>query len=386
MIAWLIEYGGWILLVVWTVSLGPGWLTYKRRDLKRIQGPPDPDKNWPLVSVIVPARDEAGQIETTLRTLLALNYPRYEIIAVNDRSRDATGEIMERVAAEDTRIRVLHVRELPADWLGKNHALHLAAQQARGEYLLFTDGDIVFKLDALTSAMTVMLADRYDHICLIPQLIAGSYLENALMIQFTLLFSAGVQPWLVASPIKRFYAGIGAFNLVKRSAYEQCGGHTAIRMDILDDVKLGKLFKQNGFRQNILVPGDAVSVRWQTSAWGVIRGLEKNAFASINYSVLQLLLFTAAILCIELGPYVGAICVSGTGRWGYIATLVFAHAYFAWAGQVIKVGWWTFPMLPISLLGLVLAYWRSAAIALKNGGIRWRETFYPLDVLRRNIY
>ncbi|MDA0833004.1 MAG: glycosyltransferase [Planctomycetota bacterium] len=384
--AWLIEYGGWILLAVWVVTLGPGWLTFRKRLLHRITAPPDSNFDWPLVSIVVPARDEAGQIETTLRSLLALNYPRFEIIAINDRSQDDTGVLMDNVAKDDTRIRVVHVRELPSGWLGKNHALALGARQAAGEFILFTDGDIVFQPDILTSTMAVMLEKSYDHLCLIPQLIPGRYLENSLVTQFTLLFSAGVQPWLVSSPIKRFYAGIGAFNLVKKSSYEQCGGHETIRMDILDDVKLGKLFKQNGFRQELLVPGDGIAVRWQTSAWGVIRGLEKNAFASVNYSLVTLLLFTVAILIIEIFPYVGMVVVDGPARWGYIATLLFAHTYYAWAGQMAHADWRTFPMLPISLLGMLFAYWRSAFIALKNGGVRWRDTFYPLDVLRKNLY
>ncbi|MEX1229952.1 MAG: glycosyltransferase [Planctomycetaceae bacterium] len=384
--AWPIEHGGWILLAVWIVTLGPGWLTYKKRFLHRVATPPDPHTDWPLVSIIVPARDEAAQIKTTLRTLLSLNYPRFEIIAIDDRSQDDTGTLMDEAARDDARICVVHVRELPADWLGKNHALDLGARQAHGEFLLFTDGDVVFQPDILTSAMAAMLEKKLDHLCLIPRLIPGSYLENSLVTQFTLLFAAGVQPWLVSSPLQRFYAGIGAFNLVKKSSYERCGGHAPIRMDILDDVKLGKLFKRNGFRQDLLVPGDGIAVRWQSSAWGVIRGLEKNAFASVNYSLVTLLLFTAAILTIEIFPYVGAVLVDGPGRWGYIGTLLFAHAYFGWAGGMAHSSWSTFPMLPISLLGLLLAYWRSAFIALKNGGVRWRDTFYPLDVLRKNLY
>ena len=107
--------------------------------------PPLPkDVNAPLVSIIVPARDEADAIEPALRSMLALDYANYEVIAIDDRSIDGTGEIVDRLAAEDPRCRVLHIRTLPAGWLGKNHANWLGAREARGEYLLFTDGDVFF--------------------------------------------------------------------------------------------------------------------------------------------------------------------------------------------------------------------------------------------------
>ncbi len=142
-------------------------------------GHPASRSAMPRVSIIVPARNEAEHIEAALVSLLQLDYPDYEVIAVDDRSDDATGAIMERVTSEwrergeasHHRLKVLHVSELPRGWLGKVHAMWKAAQQATGEWLLFTDADVVFRPDALRRAMTYGERERADHVVLFPTMV-----------------------------------------------------------------------------------------------------------------------------------------------------------------------------------------------------------------------
>src|SRR5450432_3059981 len=125
------------------------------------------------VSIIVPARNEEADIEKTLNLLLALDFDNYEIIAVDDRSNDRTGEIMDRVAASSAAkgLRVLHIRELPAGWMGKTHAMWTASNLASGDWLLFTDADVLFKRDSLRRALAYAEAERADHVVLFPQMI-----------------------------------------------------------------------------------------------------------------------------------------------------------------------------------------------------------------------
>jgi len=357
-------------------------------NLKRLASRHAPPAEWPALSVIVPARDEGAKIEEAMRSLLALDYPNLEIIAVDDRSRDETGRVLDRLAGADPRLTVIHVRELPDGWLGKCHALHSAAQQARGDMLLFTDGDVVFAPQTLRLAVTYLLRRPVDHLCLNPQLVPGGYWENALVSCFGLLFFAAFKPWLIPTRWPGAYCGIGAFNLVRRDAYRAVGGHERIRLDVLDDVNLGKLLKQSGYRQQMLLGGDLIHVRWQDSFWGVIRGLEKNSFAAVHYSVAELIGVTLLFLIVFFGPYVGAGIGIAVGHASlvtpFLLTVILLHATYMTIGIQMGAGGAIVPALPVTFLMFILLMWRSAVIILRQGGVRWRDTFYPLAELRRN--
>ena len=165
----------WGIFALWAVLLVPSACVMLPRTLVRMTDRLPQPATWPLVSMIIPARDEGEKIDAALRSVLAVDYPNLEIIAVDDRSRDETGRVMDRLAAEDPRLRVIHIETLPDGWLGKNHAMHVAAQAARGEFLLFTDGDVMFAPDALRRAVAYAEHTRIDHLCLSPNLVPGSY-------------------------------------------------------------------------------------------------------------------------------------------------------------------------------------------------------------------
>ncbi len=257
---------------------------------------------WPTVSIIVPARDEEAKIDAAMRSKLALDYPRLEFIAVNDRSQDATGTLLDRLATEDQRLSIVHLDSLAEGWLGKSHAMHVAASRATGDYLLFTDADVFFTPDLLRKAVTMCEARGLDHLALAPRLECSGFFEKAVNLYFVMMLCIASQPWLVRTGWRMSYVGVGAFNLVRRSAYAQCGGHTAIRLDVLDDVKLGKLIKQTGLNQDVLDAGEGVRVRWQEGYWGVVRGLEKNGFAIFDYSLVKLTVGSVFMFLATLFP------------------------------------------------------------------------------------
>ncbi|MBI3861499.1 MAG: glycosyltransferase [Planctomycetia bacterium] len=377
---------GWVLFAFWTFLLLPLWIIVGRWRLKSLALRLPAPAEWPAVAIVVPARDEAAMIEEALRSLLSLDYPQLEIIAVDDRSQDATGAVMDRLAAEDARLKVVHVTELPAGWLGKNYAMHRGAAVARAPWLLFTDGDVVFAPETVRLAMKCVAARRLDHLCMNPGLVPGTYWENALTVCFGLIFFAGFLAWLVPTRWKGAYCGIGAFNLVRTSVYREVGGFERLRLDVLDDVKLGKLIKHSGFRQQLLVGEDLIRVRWQHSFWGVVRGLEKNSFAALHYSVRELVTTTAILLVVFLTPYAGLALLPGQAAWGYVGSLVVLHATYAFLAVRANVGARVAPVLPAMLLMFIYVMWRSAVVTLKQGGVRWRDTLYPLDELRRNQF
>lgn len=378
------QFFGWLLFAFWASLLIPTWFVVHNWRLRRMAAGMSPPDKWPRVSILVPARNEGVQIEAALKSLLVIDYPDLEIIAIDDRSTDRTGEVMDQLGATDPRLRVTHVTDLPDGWLGKNHAMHIGAAQATGEWLLFTDGDVIFAPDALKISVTYVERAKFDHLALNPHIIPGGYWENALTCCFGLIFFAHLRPWRIPTPDPRAYCGIGAFNLVRMSAYQTIGGHEKIRLDVLDDLHLGKLLKQAGFRQQLLIGGDLLRVRWQDSLWGVVRGLEKNSFAATHYSVLELVIVTAILAIVLYVPYLGAAFLPLVAGLPFWLSLVLLHTTYAYLAARLGGKFLLLPALPIAAALLIFTMWRSAIITLRNGGIRWRETFYPLKELREH--
>lgn len=340
----------------------------------------------PKISVIVPGRNEEAQIRNGLTTLLQSTGVDLEIIAVDDRSTDSTGRVMDEIAATDARLRVVHITKLPEGWLGKNHAMHVASEMATGELLLFTDGDIIYEPSAIEIAIRHFLRQKLQHLCLLPRMLPGSIFENAVVAFFGLAFAIGMQLHLIKTRWPLSYAGVGAFNLVDTQFYRSIGGHKPIAMDILDDVKLGKLVKKNGGTIDFQMAQKLLSVRWQPSLWGVVTGLEKNGFASLNYSIRQLLIVTFVFLLTMVFPYVSPLVLSLQNASGFVATAMLWHLVFAFAVFRMPGGLLLAPLFPVGACLMAFAYWRSAVITLRQGGVRWRDSFYPLAQLRKRLY
>src|SRR6266853_969111 len=227
----------------------------------------------PRVSIIVPTRNEEEHIRETLVQLLALDYSNYEIIVVNDRSTDRTGQIMDEVAANSQAhglLKVVHISELPSGWLGKTHAMWTAGLQASGDWLLFSDADVLFKSDVLRRAVAYGEAERADHVVLFPRMIMKRPGEKMMIAFFQALFVFGHRPWKVADPKARDHMGVGAFNMVRRSVYEAVGTYERLRFEVVDDMKFGKVIKNAGFRQRVVLGAGLIDIRWAHGARGVV--------------------------------------------------------------------------------------------------------------------
>lgn len=377
---------GWCLFALISFHALPALLWLPFRTLKRVaSGLSEPD-TWPLVSVIVAARDEQARVEEALRGLLASTYPRIEIIFVDDRSTDDTGEIADRLAADDSRLSVLHVTELPDGWLGKTHAMNLAAKRAGGEWLLFTDGDVLMEPATLIPVMGFVQDRKLDHFCLLPSMETSSWLECVLTSFFAMLFCFGTYPWLRGTRFPLAYYGVGAFNLVRRATYESVGGYDMLRMDVMDDVNFGRLLRDHDARADALIAGQSVQVRWQNSAWGVIRGLEKNAFANCRYSVPRLVGFTLFYSTIFFLPIIAVLSLEFVAASGFVASLVLLVLTFGILSRIFGGHLAVGPWLPVGAAAVLLAFWRSAIVTLRQGGVLWRDTFYPIEALRASLY
>jgi len=347
---------------------------------------PAPPPALPRVSVVVPARDEAARIEGTLQRLLAQQHVEFEIVVVDDRSRDATAEIVERIAAEDTRVKLVRVSELPGGWLGKTNACERGARAASGEWLLFTDGDVWLAPDVLARALAHAANEAADHVVLTPAVHGQSFAARSA----TAAFGATMLPLLMAANSDARWAGvgIGAFNLMRRSAWLALGGHERLRLEVVDDIGLGKLLARGGYRTRACFAGDEVVADWARTLRDLPRALEKNMFAQMDYSIAKSLAFSLAALAFWIAPWVGlfvGLFVGGSAAWaGWAAFAAMFCTIPASVKGVRVVGIDLSPSLcsPLFFFALPWALLNSMCVTLARGGVRWRDTFHPLAELR----
>jgi len=338
----------------------------------------------PLVSIIIPACNEESEIEIALTSVLSLDYPNLEIIVLDDRSTDATPEILDRLAGQYSRLRVVHITDLPEGWLGKNHALHLGAAQAKGEFLLFTDADVHFAPDTLNRAVARMEDRNLDHLSMFFRMTAPGHLLSLLIADSLAGGFSMLKPWLVSKPGSRYFLGAGAFNMIRRSFYYNFEGHRPIRLCPVDDVLLGRMAKASGGKCDCLFGGRFVSVDWYQSVGEMVRGLRKNTFALVDYRLDLFLAGIAAFICFQILPLWGLFLADGFSRilCGAITAVNFLAmvlAVRAFEMDFRCLRW--FPVTPYIKLYII---WHAVSATLIQGGIDWRGTFYSLEELKRH--
>ncbi len=342
------------------------------------------------LTVIVPARNEESAIEATLRSLLASTGLQLEIIAVDDRSTDRTGHLMDEVAVQAAanklphRLHVIHISKLPQGWLGKPHAMAIGAQRATASWILFTDGDVLFHSRALELAMREALAASADHLILVPTLILKTIGERAMLAAMQVLSQWTIRLWMVSDPRARDSIGVGGFNLVRREVYAQLGGFEALRMEVLDDLSFGWRVKRAGFSQRVVLGPGLVRIRWIEGALSVIHLVEKNGFAIFRYQAA-----VAGLACIGLAVQavlpIAALAFGGWTMAAGIVTYVSIGLAYAANRRVTKVSPWTAVLFAPAVAIITFSLLRSTILALVRQGIDWRGTRYSLSELRRNV-
>src|SRR5471030_1390142 len=235
--------------------------------------------NPPPVAVIIAVRNEEEDLANGLQSVCNINYNNCRIIVVNDRSTDRTAEILQEFKIKYPQITVTTVTELPDGWLGKNNALYQGYLNSKEEWMLFTDADIKFHPDALAKAISYAVANNLDHLCVLPKVVSRSQVLNSVLATFTIMLMLHLRPWDAKKPKSRGYIGVGAFNMVRRSAYEKTGTHTRIKLRPDDDLQLGFNIKKAGLRQGVLIGGDYIRLEWYKNLRQFTDGLLKNSFS-----------------------------------------------------------------------------------------------------------
>jgi glycosyltransferase involved in cell wall biosynthesis len=392
-ILWKVAAGG---AAAFWLTQGVRWLRGMRRLPVLAPAPCDTFHDLDTrVAIIVPARNEEESVSAAVSSLLAHAPDDAVLVAVDDRSTDGTGAALDRLAGENPRLRVLHLTDLPAGWLGKNHAIMTGTRAARqiweeqgrttdDGFFLFTDADVVYAPGGIAAALRYAGERALDHLTLFPILDTRGFWEKTFTSAFMFLFGWRFGAWTVNDPRSKSYIGIGAFNLVRASAYDRMGGHEALRLDVADDVRLGREMRASGGRQEIANGTRLLSLRWQQGLRGLVLGMEKNGFAGVDYSVSRLFFSTIGMLLLA-SPFPGVFATRGAARAANAASLAMVAAVYHQGEEMGGASWPYFLTYPLGTALFLFSLWRSAALTLLRGGVAWRDTFYSLDELRTGL-
>ncbi len=375
-----------LTLAAW-VALAIGALIdrYRIPRLDNVAPPHPDDPPLPRLSIIVTAHNEERSMEPALRSLLALDYHDYEVVFVNDRSTDRTGEIAERLAARDARFNILHIDELPPGWFGKPHAARRGADAATGEILLFTDADVVFAPAAAALGVRHLVRQHLDHLAAAPRLTLTGTMLQACAIASVFLVGTRQRLWKVQDPRSSAFFGVGSYTIMRADSYRAIGGHERVALRPDEDLRLGQTVKMSGMRSAFLKGEAVLECPWYHSLGDFVRGLEKNLFAALDYRVSAAAGAAAALTWLAAAPLVLAPLLLSTSQ--TLAGALFAACpiiYWLVAMTVSRddsYPWWTALPFPLAVLVIAFTISRSTLLTIFRGVV-WGGPPVPLAELR----
>ncbi len=371
------------LIVLLTISLS------NLRYLRRLHIYPQPP-NFPRFSVLVPARNEEENIGNCVSTLLSQDYPYFQVIVVDDNSTDRTWEILQKLASQDTRLKLLKGKPLPQDWLGKHWACHQLAQTADGELLLFVDADTTYQPDMLRHAAGAIIAEKAALISALPRQIVVTWSELLSVPAFYVSILCGIPLSLTNrqhNPL--FLAVIGQFLLFRREAYTAVGGYAGVRQNVVDDIAIGRKVIGMRFAYSLLDGNGLISCRMYRNFHQTWTGLTKSTFASFNFDPFLLIFMQLIVLLIFVEPLIV-----------FIMGLVhpFAFDITAMAGLGISLSFllfgishrrFQFPLYlvflyPVSAIFMVVIAIASMVLTMQ-GKAKWKDRSMPKRQSRHSV-
>jgi chlorobactene glucosyltransferase len=373
----LVGPGMWMLVIIGMIQ------TYKRMNL--VKRWPDPlPKPPPKVTILVPAKDEKERIAECLRSALNQDYPDFHVIAIDDRSTDGTGTVMDELAKEDPRLSVIHLTELPDGWTGKCNALHQGVQRAKGEWLLFFDSDVVLDSNALSATLGTAIERKFRLFSLLPRMECQSLLEGLLVplagAAVTAIFAAA---WTNSNSSPRSAFANGQFLLIRRDAYDAVGGHSAVRDQYCEDMALARIFKDRGLRPRMCWGTNLCSVRMYDSLATIMRGWSRIFYAaSFGTPWRSLLGISFVTIC---GYSMIPAFIFGFFNHNHVSGMIWmCTALFHWLLMTIQIGFmyhWTLNprryalASPLTSVFLLAILFRSIWMCMTKR-VEWRGTKY----------
>ena len=334
-LVWLIVFS-WLISVVLTL-----YSLSRQKPLVPPSDLPVTTSDAPLVSVLVPARNEEHRVlASCIRSILAQDYGSFEVIAVNDRSTDGTGAILETLAKSDDRLRVIEGEEPPSGWLGKPYAMQQAFNHARGQWVLATDADMIFDKSALRTALDRTLAGKGDAMTLIPHFEARSFWERVMIPTWAWVLLMFSLFYRISNPQTAGAVGIGGFFLMRRVVLEHVGGCEALKDEVMEDVRLAEMIKRSGARLFTQYAPNLLSTRMYRNFGEMWECSTKNWFSGMKFSlpfalscVLSMYLMSVVPPLIALTSAIGIAAGASSDLW-----LLFIPAALSWLLQILVLG------------------------------------------------
>src|SRR4030042_1167763 len=342
-------------------------------------------RTWPRVSLIMTACNEENKIQAAIREKLKNGYPEIECILVEDRSTDSTPQIADQLAAEDSRLKVIHIKEIPEGWLGKINARNQGVKQAAGNWLIFSDADVCIRPGTVKRAVVYAEEKELDHVAIFPHLMKTKWLLDATLCVFVRMLCAGGRIWKISDAKSDAAVGSGSFNMVRRTTLQNSPGFEYIKLEPGDDVALGMMLKKSGARSCLLSGRDYVKVRFYRDLKEMAIGSERATFTSLgNFSFFRIVVVFLILMAIELAPFI--VFLTGFNNCLWLIGIFFI--IMSYSTTILYNQW--FRHFTISNMfwptgAFVFAYCaiRAGYLGMKRKGIYWRGTFYSTDLLRR---
>jgi len=364
-------------VIIWVYSGLMLFCNLKKKPIFRGTSCSDKGIIYPSLSVIIPVCNEEESIRQAICQLLDQDYPNFEVIVVNDRSIDHTGVALEELKIKYPQLKVVNIKKLPPKWLGKNHAIYQGVKHSTGEWLLFADADIMFSPDSLKKTVSYSLENKLDHLTISPDSIHKGFFYGGLISFFRLVVTFVF--------IINKSAGLGAFNLIKRSVYQEIGGYEAIAMQPVDDFSLGKLVVKKGYKQSFGFSKGLISVKYYNNLFAMLKGIEKNHFAGAHYSIVATLAYCWLIFFPHVYIFAGLFFGPECARVLCGFCIILLVAIYNYSKKYINVSRRYILIHPISALLYIGAILNSMVKTISRGGIEWRGTVYSLEELRKHI-
>lgn len=364
------------LIVIWNLYL------FRKKDI-----PDKKDSELPFVSILVPARNEKINIKNCVTSLLEQDYPNYEVVVLNDNSEDETGEILKSIQQDYPKLKIITGKPLPGGWTGKTFACRQLAENAKGEWLLFTDADTIHGNSSLREAIYIALYRNADLLSVFPKNEMKTFSEKLIMpmLYFT-SFVLLPHYFVDRKGFVKFAMAVGPFMLFRRSAYDKIGGHESVKYSILEDVNIAKKIKEAGLRLVVADGLSLCSVRMYRNFKEIWNGFSKNIFAGFNYSTPMLFIIDILYLVLFFLPFLFLVLFIISGPIASPATvLVIVQVIILYLIRILlslkfKLGFVSTILHPLgSLLVPVIALnsWRWIA---SGTGAKWKGRVYQIPI------
>lgn len=342
--------------------------------------PPAARASWPRLTMVVPARDEEAGVEAALRSKLACGYPQLELVAVDDRSRDRTGALLDAVAARDARVRVVHLESLPDGWLGKLHALAQGTAAATGDWVLFSDADVHLAPGVLERLVDHAEREQIDLVAVFPQMHQVGLGLDALVACMARPLFLGARVWRANDDRSSLGLGVGAFNLVRREVLASTRALERLKLEIGDDVGLGAVVKHAGYRCRLYVGREQVHLTFLPTLGAALRSAAKGG-GMLGWGVALPVVVALAPVLVELVLPLWGLAVGGwprvLGASAWAVTTAVNVTLVRHVRGPLRGAW----LWPIGQLLSAWLVWHSGWRAWREQGVWWRDTFYSRAAL-----